>query len=1247
MANYKTILSPKKGSVNAVAQSLGTAATAVTVADRNATGLTDIKELLDSMFEVVNGKIRAKMSLYTDGSLSALGMDSTADGSVTGVSYPRMDSWTENPEANAVLSASLGKSLHDDVEALKTGKSDKEHTHDQYLTANDIANKVDKVTGKGLSTYDYDAAEKQRITDLETFKKNHKDYTLPAAKTDKLGGVKIGANISIADDGTISTHDKFEHPTQTTLSQTVDNGKVISSVSVNTLGHVTEVTQKTLVEDDIPTLSEGKVKGLTNKLTNITKKLDDHKHPIDKIEGLGNALLGITTNATTLQSTVEDMGLAVQGVSERVDTNTNDINTNKGNIQTNASNITKLGDRVTTIEGSYAKSADLDKHISNYNSHITDYNAFHSTFTDMFELTDDGTKIKVKKSLFSVGSISALGNDNTASSVGGGGGGYPRIDSWTALQSGDTLSVPQAKLVKDSLDGKANKVHTHPYIGTDGTGLTKNLVEKVLTGDITSHEHDSVYAPKVHDHNDTYYTEGEIEDKLNQKVNVSDVGNVSGQIAVNFSFPDYHTLGTPGGQNEVYFKTLLKWLKAKYPTRELRFSGLCRPGTLGSLTLIMYNEAANADGIPQYCSGYYVSQNTNRGVIFGYNNYQWYYKQQAAFEDIAWGNLTGKPSNFTPSTHSHTKSEITDFAHDHNNTYLGIEAKATDSAKLDGQLPSYYAKAADLIWSKIGSKPTTVGELGLTNFKVGYYEGKLDDIPTNGLYRLGEASVVPDLPYSSLNSQWSTLLHLCPTSDEKAQILVSYLDSTMYVRGGGTNSWRRWTKILSDNNYTEYAPKKTDYDAFVSAFNKAFTIADDGSVTAKVGLSSLGWLSAKGTDSTSVGGSGASYGRIDAWSDLANTDTTSVPQAKLVKDSLDGKANKVHTHPYIGTDGTGLTKNLVEKVLTGDITSHEHDSVYAPKVHDHNDTYYTEGEIEDKLNQKVNVSDVGNVSGQIAVNFSFPDYHTLGTPGGQNEVYFKTLLKWLKAKYPTRELRFSGLCRPGTLGSLTLIMYNEAANADGIPQYCSGYYVSQNTNRGVIFGYNNYQWYYKQQAAFEDIAWGNLTGKPSNFTPSTHSHTKSEITDFAHDHNNTYLGINATAKDSAKLGGKLPSAYALEHNHPYLPLNGDALMTGPLQMQYNSKSLSMYLGNGSEYASIATTASKGFHFAHDIYVQPNNTGNVKKVATQTEIDALQAKITDLEAQLAKFEALFELNTTNNTVKVKGDLSATGSVSSLA
>lgn len=61
----------------------------------------------------------------------------------------------------------------------------------------DLSGKVDKVSGKGLSSNDYTTSEKTKLAGLS-------NYTLPIASASALGGIKIGSNLSISADGVLS-----------------------------------------------------------------------------------------------------------------------------------------------------------------------------------------------------------------------------------------------------------------------------------------------------------------------------------------------------------------------------------------------------------------------------------------------------------------------------------------------------------------------------------------------------------------------------------------------------------------------------------------------------------------------------------------------------------------------------------------------------------------------------------------------------------------------------------------------------------------------------------------------------------------------------------------------------------------------------------------------------------------------------------------------------------------------------------
>lgn len=67
----------------------------------------------------------------------------------------------------------------------------------KYASKAELGNKVDKVSGKGLSTNDYTTEEKQKLAGLN-------NYTLPTASNEILGGIKVGAGLTIDGSGILS-----------------------------------------------------------------------------------------------------------------------------------------------------------------------------------------------------------------------------------------------------------------------------------------------------------------------------------------------------------------------------------------------------------------------------------------------------------------------------------------------------------------------------------------------------------------------------------------------------------------------------------------------------------------------------------------------------------------------------------------------------------------------------------------------------------------------------------------------------------------------------------------------------------------------------------------------------------------------------------------------------------------------------------------------------------------------------------
>ena len=65
-------------------------------------------------------------------------------------------------------------------------------------------NKVDKITGKGLSTEDFTTTEKNKLSGVAV---GANKYTLPTATTSVLGGVKSGTDVTVDASGNVSVND--------------------------------------------------------------------------------------------------------------------------------------------------------------------------------------------------------------------------------------------------------------------------------------------------------------------------------------------------------------------------------------------------------------------------------------------------------------------------------------------------------------------------------------------------------------------------------------------------------------------------------------------------------------------------------------------------------------------------------------------------------------------------------------------------------------------------------------------------------------------------------------------------------------------------------------------------------------------------------------------------------------------------------------------------------------------------------
>lgn len=205
--------------------------------------------------------------------------------------------------------------------------------------------------------------------------------------------------------------------------------------------------------------------------------------------------------------------------------------------------------------------------------------------------------------------------------------------------------------------GAAAEGHTH-----DGRYYTETEVDTLLTGKSgTGHTHD-----------DRYYTESEVDTKLNSKSNTShnhtnvvSLGNVTAetgtasQSIAGLSMQQAYSNGYPAtygnvlnlngtGQGQI----LVSWAgNGATPASVMCFRGKT-DNNKGDWSA--WNTVYSTGNKP-------TKSDVGLGNVDNTADSEKSVKYAASAGGVAWGNVTDKPSTYTPASHTHTKSQITDF----------------------------------------------------------------------------------------------------------------------------------------------------------------------------------------------------------------------------------------------------------------------------------------------------------------------------------------------------------------------------------------------------------------------------------------------------------------------------------------------------------------------------------------------------------------------------------------------------------
>lgn len=525
------------------------------------------------------------------------------------------------------------------------------------------------------------------------------------------------------------------------------------------------------------------------------------------------------------------------------------------------------------------------------------------------------------------------------------------------------------------------------------------------------------FAPKSHSHDDRYYTEAEMDGKLNSKVNNNEAGanGLFSKLGIWTATPTddtYFIRQDTGGGNEfgrVKFSTLWNYIKGKT-------DGVYQPK--GS-----YAQAAHT-----HDDRYYTETEINT-------------------------KLNGKAN----SSHTHTKSQITDFPSSLKNpTALTIQTNGAIAATYDGSA----AKTVNITKGNIGLGNVDNTADANKSVKYATSSGTADSATTsNGVKDYNDANRTIKIGFAGAGLTSENLTHIAGYTDNGTKIkdvskdvLKSWIGLGNYLPLIGGTMSGQITKSTGGSwiGDRDRAAIKSSY-AGDSAYGAVAAMAT------KNGYWTMGNL---GGDESLI----FNYS-TDAKYNAGKNETSQV--------YLPAQAGTIITSATIGSQSVNYansasTANVANSVDWSKVQNKP--SSYVPASHTHDDRYYTESEVNTKL---ANYQPKGN----YAVAEHTHNYAGSGTAGGSANSAIKLDSS---AGSATQPVYFSG-------GKPVAIGYTIAKSVPADAKF-----TDTDTWRGIQNNLTSDSTDQSLSAAQGKALKALVDGK----APTSHKHTKSQITDF-------------------------------------------------------------------------------------------------------------------------------------------------------
>lgn len=170
-----------------------------------------------------------------------------------------------------------------------------------------------------------------------------RNYHLPIASSTTLGGIKVGTNLTIEDDGTLNA-ESTEYNLPVATSSTLGGIKIGSGLSIS------DGTASVIVDASLDQDSSNPVRNsiITSNLSTLTSAVQS---ATSSITAISNNLSTITNSVSTNTSDIAALQTTVNNQTTAIETNTSNISNNTSAISNISGSIHLLDGRLSTVEG--------------------------------------------------------------------------------------------------------------------------------------------------------------------------------------------------------------------------------------------------------------------------------------------------------------------------------------------------------------------------------------------------------------------------------------------------------------------------------------------------------------------------------------------------------------------------------------------------------------------------------------------------------------------------------------------------------------------------------------------------------------------------------------------------------------------------------------------------------------------------------------------------------------------------------